>query len=408
MQCTRKTSNNVEMAGFATRAIHEGYDPYSGAGALTPPIHVSSTYTFPTAEDGGARFAGEQAGLIYSRLGNPSTQLLETRIASLEGAEAAVVTGSGMGAIASLFWTLLRPGDELITDQTLYGCTFSFFHHGLAEFGITIKHVDLRDPANLATAIGPATKGVYFETPANPNMRVVDISAVAAECKRQGIWTAVDNTYLTPYLQRPIEHGADFVVHSATKYLGGHGDLLAGAVAGPADVMERVRMSGVKDMTGSCLSAVDAHLVLRGLKTLQLRMDRHSASAMQVAEFLAEQPGVDRVSYPGLSADPGYSVMQRQARAAGGMLAVDLRGGREAGIRFINRLRLFTRAVSLGDCESLAQHPASMTHSTYTPEERLRHGIGEGLIRLSVGLEDVDDLLADLAQSLDSRAASAA
>lgn len=389
-----------QSSGFATRAIHHGYDPYAGDGALTPPIHVSSTYAFQTAESGGRRFAGEEEGYIYTRLGNPSTRLLESRIACLEGAEDSVVTGSGMGAISALLWTLLRPGDELLTDQTLYGCTFSFFHHGLQEFGITVRHLDLHDPEVLRSAIGPNTKGIYFESPANPNMRVVDIAAVSKIAKNAGLWVAVDNTYCSPYLQRPIELGANFTVHSATKYLSGHGDLIAGVVAGDSETMTRVRMFGLKDMTGACLSAFDAHLVLRGLKTLALRMDRHCASAMRLAHWLNDRPEIEKVYYPGLESDPGYEIMKRQASGFGGMIAMDLKGGHNAGLAMINRLKLFTRAVSLGDCESLVQHPASMTHSTYTPEERLQHGIGDGLIRMSVGLEEADDLERDLDQAL--------
>lgn len=388
------------MKGFATRAIHEGYDPYSGVGSLTPPIYVSSTYAFRTAEEGGRRFAGEEQGPIYSRLGNPSTNLLEARLASLEDAEAAVVTGSGMGAICSLLWTMLRPGDELITDQTLYGCTFAFFHQGLTAFGVKVRHVDLTNIENLSDEIRPETKGIYFESPANPNMRVVDIAEVSKVAHSHGLWVAVDNTYLSPYLQRPIELGADFVVHSATKYLSGHGDLLAGAVLGSKEAMDKVRFFGLKDLTGSCLSALDAHLVLRGLKTLQLRMDRHCSNALIVAEFLRQHPAVERVYFPGLDCDPGYEIMKRQASGFGAMMAIDLKGGMAAGIQFINHLELFTRAVSLGDCESLVEHPATMTHSTYTPEERLAHGIGDGLVRLSVGLEDPDDLIDDLSHAL--------
>ncbi|MBX3111953.1 MAG: methionine gamma-lyase [Fimbriimonadaceae bacterium] len=391
-----------QHAGFATRAIHHGHDPYAGAGGLTPPVHVSSTYTFPTAQDGGARFAGEAPGHVYSRLGNPTLDLLERRLASLEGAEAAVVTGSGMGAVASLLWTMLRPGDVLLADQTLYGCTFSYFHHGLAEFGVEIRHIDLTKPGEVARHATPQAKGVYFETPANPNMRVVDIEAVAAEAHAAGLWVAVDNTYMTPYLQRPVELGADFVVHSATKYLGGHGDLLAGAVVGSAESMHSVRMKGVKDYTGACMSAFDAHLVLRGVKTLALRMDRHCANAMAVAEFLAAHPAVAKVYYPGLKGDAGHETNRRQARGPGGMVAFDVVGGLESAQAFLDRLELVVRAVSLGDCESLAQHPASMTHSTYTPEERARHGIGDGLVRMSVGLEDVDDILDDVRQALDA------
>ena len=211
--------------GFSTRAIHHAYDPYAGHGSLNPPLYLSSTYAFPTVEDGAARFAGEQAGYVYSRVGNPTTNLLEQRIADLEGGEAALVTASGMGATTSLLWTLLQPGDEIIADKTLYGCTFGFFNHGLAKFGVKITHVDLTDPANLEAAINASTRIVFFESPANPNMRLVDIAAIAAIARRHDAKVVVNNTYCTPYLQRPIELGADYVVHSATKYLGGHGDL---------------------------------------------------------------------------------------------------------------------------------------------------------------------------------------
>ena len=393
-------ANPTRRAGFSTRAIHHAYDPYAGTGDLNPPIHVSATYTFPTVEDGAARFAGEQAGYVYSRVGNPTTVLLEQRIADLEGGEAALVTASGMGATTSLLWTLLKPGDEVIADKTLYGCTFGFFNHGLARFGVKITHIDLTDPANLAAAIGPATRIVYFETPANPNMRLADIAAIAAIARRHGALTVVDNTYCTPYLQRPLELGADYVVHSATKYLGGHGDLIAGAIVGPRESLDEVRFQGIKDMTGAVLSSQDAFLILRGLKTLVLRMDRHCANAQAIAEFLARHDKVAVCHYPGLTGFPQYDLARRQMARPGGMVAFELKGGIEAGRRFMNALGLITRAVSLGDAESLAQHPASMTHSFYTPEQRAAHLISEGLVRISAGLEDADDLLADVEQAL--------
>jgi len=386
--------------GFSTRAIHHAYDAYAGHGALNPPLYLSSTYTFPTVEDGAARFAGEQAGFVYSRVGNPTTALLESRIADLEGGEAALVTASGMGATTSLLWTLLQPGDEVIADKTLYGCTFGYFNHGLAKFGIRITHVDLTDPANLEAAIGAGTRAVFFESPANPNMRLVDIAAIAAIAHRHGARVVVDNTYCTPYLQRPIELGADYVVHSATKYLGGHGDLIAGAIVGPKESLDQVRFYGLKDMTGAVLSSQDAFLVLRGLKTLALRMHRHCENARGIAEFLAGHDKVAACHYPGLPAFLQYELARRQMKLPGGMVAFELKGGIEAGRRFMNALGLITRAVSLGDAESLAQHPASMTHSFYTLEERQAHGIAEGLVRISAGLEDVEDLLADVDQAL--------
>jgi cystathionine beta-lyase/cystathionine gamma-synthase len=231
-------------------------------------------------------------------------------------------------------------------------------------------------------------------------MRLVDIAAVSAIARRHGALAIVDNTYCTPYLQRPLELGADLVVHSATKYLGGHGDLLAGAVVGPRDLIGQIRFFGVKEMTGACISALDAYLVLRGLKTLELRMERHCASAQALAEVLERHPAVGRIYYPGLPGFPQAALAREQMRLPGGMIALELRGGYDAGVRFMDALRLVTRAVSLGDCETLAQHPASMTHSTYTPDERALHGISEGLVRLSIGLETPEDIAADLMQAL--------
>ena len=387
--------------GFSTRAIHHAYDPYSGSGDLNPPLHLSSTYTFPTVEDGSKRFTGEQEGYVYSRVGNPTTVLLEQRLADLEGGEAALVTASGMGATASLLWTLLSPGDEIIADITLYGCTYAYFNHGLARFGIDIRHIDLTDPAKLAAAISDKTRAVFFESPANPNMRLVDIAAVAQIAHRYpDCRVVVDNTYCTPYLQRPLELGADYVVHSATKYLGGHGDLVAGAVVGPQESLEQVRFYGIKDMTGAVMSSQDAFLVLRGLKTLALRMQRHSQNAQAIAELLDAHPKVSVCHYPGLAGFAQRELAQRQMALPGGMLAFELEGGFDAGRRFLNALNLITRAVSLGDAESLAQHPASMTHSTYTPEERAEHLISEGLVRISAGLEDTEDLIRDVQQAL--------
>ena len=386
--------------GFATRAIHHGYNPADNENALTPPLHLTSTFAFQTAEQGGALFAGEAEGHIYSRISNPTVALLESRIASLEGAEAGLCTASGMGAISATMWTLLKPGDEIITDKTLYGCTFAFMRDGLSRFGIKITHVDLRDPENLRAAISETTRIVYFETPANPNMRLVDIRAVSDIAHASGALIVVDNTYASPMLTRPISLGADFVLHSATKYLGGHGDLVAGAVCGPAEGIHEIRMVGVKDMTGSVMAPFNAMLVMRGLKTLQLRMARHCESGTKVAEWLEAQPGVAAVYYPGLASHPQHALAKRQMPGFGGMIAFELEGGYDAGIAMMNRLSLIRRAVSLGDAETLIQHPASMTHSTYSPDERQAHGISDGLVRLSVGLEDVGDIIADLADAM--------
>lgn len=391
---------DISKKGFATRAIHYGYDPQDNEGSLTPPLHLTSTFAFETAEAGGEMFAGEREGYIYSRISNPTLDLLERRVASLEGGEAALCSASGMGAITSVLWTFLKPGDELIVDKTLYGCTFAFMNHGLRRFDITITHVDMTDPENLVDAINDNTKIVYFETPANPNMRLVDIEAISRIAHRYDVRVVVDNTYATPLLTRPLERGADIVVHSATKYLGGHGDLIAGMVVGSADDIAEIRLVGLKDMTGAVMAPFNAMLIMRGLKTLELRMKRHCESAMFVARTLEAHPSVLKVYYPGLESYEQHELARRQMADFGGMIAFEVAGGLQGGIDMMNHLQLIKRAVSLGDAETLIQHPASMTHSTYTKEERLEHGISEGLIRISVGLEDPDDLLEDLMGAL--------
>ncbi|PAA00908.1 methionine gamma-lyase [Pseudomonas fragi] len=387
--------------GFSTRAIHYGYNPLEHNGAVIPPVYMTSTFAFATAEYGAGCFSGEEHGHFYTRISNPTLALLEARMAALENGEAGVAFSSGMGAIAATFWTLLRPGDEIIVNRTLYGCTFALLHHGIGEFGVVVKHVDMANPTELQAAISPATRMIYFETPANPNMQLVDIPAVARIAHtHDNLLVVIDNTYCTPYLQRPLELGADVVVHSATKYLSGHSDITAGMVVTSQLLADRIRLQGLKDLTGAVLSPHDAHLLMRGIKTLALRMDRHCSSAQAIAHMLQDHPAVEWVAYPGLPSFPQYELASRQMKLPGGMIAFELKGSMAAGQRFMNALQLFSRAVSLGGAESLAQHPASMTHSTYTLEERARHGISEGLVRLAVGLEDVADLLADIEQAL--------
>jgi methionine-gamma-lyase len=398
----RAGRGNYPEPGFATRAIHHGYDPAGHQDALAPPIYLTSTYVLPSAEEGAKRFAGEADGFTYGRVGNPTVALLEARVASLEGGEAALAVASGMAAIGATAWTLLKPGDEIITDLTIYGCTFAFFTHGLGRFGIKVTHVDLSDPDALKTAISNRTRLVFFETPANPNMRLVDIEAISEIARRAGALVAVDNTYATPALTRPIALGADIVVHSATKYLGGHGDLLAGVVVSSEALIEEIRFFGLKDMTGACISPFDAYLVLRGLKTLELRMERHCSTALMLAEHLAEHEAVSYVCYPGLRDFPQRELAIRQMSAFGGMIAFELKGGIEAGRKFMDALRLASRAVSLGDAETLVQHPASMTHATYTPEERIEHLISDGLVRISAGLETPQDIWDDLSSALEA------
>lgn len=385
---------------FNTQAIHYGYSPLDSQGALVPPVFQTSTFVFPTAQYGADCFAGKQKGHFYSRISNPTLELLEKRLAQLENGEGAVVFSSGIGAITSSCWSLLKPGDELIADMTLYGCTFTFFNHGLAKFGIKIKHVDLTNLEKLKEAITEKTKLIFFETPANPNMRVSDITKISEIAHQHNILVMVDSTYCSPYLQQPLGLGADIVVHSMTKYLSGHGDVTAGVIITTHALADKIRVEGLKDMTGACLSPHDASLILRGIKTLGIRMEQICQNAQRIAQYLEDNPKVETIYYPGLASFPQYELAKRQMRLAGGMIAIELKGGINAGREFLNRLNLFSRAVSLGDCESLAQHPATMTHATYSAEERQRHGISDGLIRLSIGLEDVNDLIADLKQAL--------
>ena len=388
--------------GFSTRAIHLGYDPSQHEGALTPPIFMTSTFAFETAEAGSEMFRGERAGYIYGRTTNPTQTILEERMASLEGGEAAMTAASGMGAISSVMLTLLNPGDEAVIDHTVYGNTFAYFTQALTRFGVVVKLADFTQPETLSAQVTERTKVVFFETPANPNLRVIDIAEIARIARKVGALTVVDNTFATPVLQRPLEFGADIVIHSGTKYLGGHGDLLAGIVVSTADMVKQVRQTGLRWMTGATLSPFNCFLMLRGLKTLELRLERHSASALAVARMLDAHPKVASISYPGLETFPQHELAKRQMSAFGGLIAFELDGGVDMGMTLMNRLNMITRAVSLGDTETLIQHPASMTHAVYSAEERAKHGITDGLLRLSVGLENVDDILDDLEQALNA------
>lgn len=393
---------NLKNKKFATQAIHGGHKKDPVSGALTTPIFQTSTFVFDSAEQGGRRFALEEDGFIYSRLGNPTNMQLEEKIALLEKGEACLSTSSGMGAITSALWTALKAGDHIVASKTLYGCTYALLNHGISRYGVEVTFVDAANLDEVRAAMKENTKVVYLETPANPDLKLVDIEAVAKIGHEvEGCMVIVDNTFCTPYIQRPLELGADVVVHSATKYLNGHGDVIAGFVVGKKEFIDQVRLFGVKDMTGAVLSSFDAYLIMRGMKTLQIRMDRHTKNAMEVAKFLESHENVELVNYPGLESFPQYELAQKQMDMPGGMIAFEVKGGLEAGKKLLNSLELCTLAVSLGDCETLIQHPASMTHSPYTPEERAEAGISEGLIRISVGLEDAEDIIADLKQGLD-------
>lgn len=386
--------------GFATKAIHGGgYSPKESYGSLNPPIFQTSTFVFDDVEQGRARFAGEEEGYIYTRIGNPTVTILENRIAELEGAEAAVAFASGMGATSGVILGLLNTGDHIIASDALYGGTFSFLEQIKEKYGIDYSLVEMTDPEEIRKHIKINTKMIYVETPMNPTMRLVDLGKVAEIAKEFGAITVVDNTFMSPYLQRPIEHGIDIVLHSATKYIGGHGDVIAGLLVGKKDVMHDIRMKALKNI-GAALSPFDAWLLLRGLKTLTVRLDRHSESAMKIAEFLENHPKVEKVYYPGLRSFAQYELAQKQMDEPGGLISFEVKGGLEAGIAMLNKVEVCQLAVSLGDVDTLIQHPASMTHSPIPKEKRLEMGITDGLIRLSVGLEDVNDLIDDLDQAL--------
>lgn len=392
----------AEFKGFGTKAIHAGNIEKETFGALSTPIYQSSTYYFDSCEQGGKRFAGEENGYIYTRLGNPTSSVLEAKVAALENAEAAVATSSGMGAISSALWTIAKAGAHIIADGTLYGCTFALLNHGLTRYGVEVSFIDTSDLEQVKANLKENTVAVYLETPANPNLKVADIAAIAeiAHGYNKDIKVVCDNTFATPYIQRPLELGADVVVHSATKYLNGHGDVIAGFVVGSAEFINEVRMFGVKDMTGAVLDPFAAFLILRGLKTFEVRMKRHCENARAVAELLEKSDKIEKVYYPGLETFPNHDVAVRQMADFGGMVSFEVKGGKAAGIKFVNALKLCTIAVSLGDAETLVEHPASMTHSTYSSEELKEAGISEGLVRLSAGLENKEDLLDDIEQAL--------
>jgi methionine-gamma-lyase len=390
--------------GFATLCIHgkkhldkhEGEKPIR---AVSTPIFQSSTFAFENAEHGAAVFRGEDASYVYTRLGNPTQSALETEMAYLEKGEAALALASGMAAATTAVLTCCQQGDHIVAGDTLYGGTHQLFTQTLPRFGINVTEVPADDPQNFADAITDKTKLVYLETPANPTLVLTDITAVAEIAHAKGIPVLVDNTFCTPYLQNPLELGADIVMHSATKYIGGHGDTVAGILVGSAEWMMQARMETLRDV-GGCISPFNAWLLLRGLKTLPVRMDRHMENAMEVAQFLGYHPKVEEVIYPGLKTHPQYELAASQMRGPGGMISFMVKGGREAGRTVMDNVQLCTLAVSLGDVDTLIEHPATMTHSTYNEEELLKVGIHPAMVRLSVGLENVEDIIADLRQAL--------
>ncbi|WP_348732777.1 methionine gamma-lyase [Rheinheimera texasensis] len=382
-----------------TLCIHAGKTYDTQFGSLATPLFQTSTFVFDSAEQGAARFAGEAEGFIYTRLGNPTTRELELKVAALEGTADGAATATGMGAVAAATLAFLQQGDHLIASKAIYGCSFALFNHQFARYGIEVSFVDMTDHAAVEAARRPNTKMLFAETPINPNLVVLDLEFLGRFCRQHGIKSVIDNTFLTPLLQQPALFGIDIVIHSATKYLNGHGDVVAGIILSDADTIKTIKLTTLKDM-GATISPHDAWLIIRGLKTLSVRMERHCQNAQKVAEYLQAHPAVATVYYPGLPSHPGHRFLGTQMKGAGGVLAFELKGSLDDGRYFINQCALLSLAVSLGDAESLIQHPASMTHSPYTAEERRAAGISDGLIRISVGLEHVDDIIADIQQAL--------
>jgi len=382
-----------------TQAIHAGRINDEQFGSLSTPLYQTSTFIFDNAQQGANRFAGEEEGFIYSRLGNPTTRQLEMRVAAMEGMEDAAATATGMGAVSGALLANLASGDHLIASKAVYGCSYALMAHQLTKWGIEVSFVDMTEPSNIEKAIKPNTKVIFLESPINPNLVVLDLATIGSIAKKHQLISIVDNTFLTPVLQRPIEFGFDIVIHSATKYLNGHGDVVAGIICGTTEMISHIKLTVLKDI-GATISPHDAWLIMRGLKTLPIRIERHCKNAQEIAEYLEAHPMIEQVYYPGLPSHQGHQYLGKQMKAAGGVIAFEIKGDLTQGEAFINRMKLFSIAVSLGDAESLIQHPASMTHSPYTQEERLEAGISDTLIRISVGLESAQDLIEDLEQSL--------
>ncbi|MHB8949888.1 MAG: trans-sulfuration enzyme family protein [Rhodoferax sp.] len=386
------------MSHLRTRAIHAGQHLDAASGAIATPITQTTAFGYGTLEHGAALFAGEVPGYRYSRFANPTVAALEAKMADLEGAQAAVAFASGTAATSSVILGLLNPGDEIVFLGPLYGGTEGLFRQLGERFGIRV--VD-GTQLGLAASLTPATRMVWVETLTNPSLRLHDLAEVAAIAKARGVLTVADNTFCTPCLVRPLEHGIDLVMHSMTKYLGGHGDATGGIVTGPGALIASVRKTGLGHVGGN-LSPQEGFLFLRGIKTLPLRMAAHCEGAAAVARFLVHHPAVRVVHYPGLASHPQHVLARRLLHGGfGGMVAFELvRNERTAAAAVLNRLQLFTQAVSLGDVDSLACHPASTTHSFVSAAVRAQNGISEGLIRLSVGIEHPDDLIADLEHAL--------
>lgn len=382
-----------------TEVIHAGYEAGDMLGSLTVPLFQTSTFTFDCAEQGEGRFAGEEEGYVYSRLGNPTVHVLEERIAALEKGERGLAFASGMAAVSAVLIALTKANDHILCSSGLYGCTYGLLRMMEEKYNITSSFSEMNAESDIQKQIKPETACIYIETPINPTMKLIDLQMVAKVAKEYDIPIVVDNTFTSPYIQRPLELGCDIVIHSATKYIGGHGDVIGGLVVGSKVFLDGVAMTTQKDI-GGVMSPFDAWLLLRGLKTLPIRMDRHSDNAEKLAEKLKAHPRVKKVYYPHDSSHPDYVIYQKQMKRGSGVIAFEIEGEKQDVQHVLNQLRFIKLAVSLGDAESLIQHPATMTHAVIPEQDRLQMGITDQLIRLSVGLEAWEDIWEDLDRAL--------
>ncbi len=397
---------DIDKAGFNTRSVHAGSDPDPLHGGVSVPIYQSSTFAFASAAQGAARFSGEEDGYIYTRMGNPTVAALEGAVASLEGGHAALATGSGMAAIATVFFTYLEAGAHLVGTDSVYGPSRVIVEKHFRRFGVQSDFVDTSDLENIRAAIRPETRLLYIETPQNPTIRLTDIAGCAEIAREHDLLLVVDNTFATPVLQRPFEHGAHIVVHSMTKFLNGHADVVAGIIV-TSEEEQRLALRDVLNHHGGCIDPHQAWLVHRGLKTLGLRLAQAQRNAQAICELLRSHPAVAWVRYPGAPDDPQTELVARQMDGSGAILCFGLHRGFEGGRELLGRVTLPTLAVSLGGVETLIEHPASMTHAGLSPAVRQEAGITDDLIRLAVGCEDARDLVADLGAALDSLPATA-
>lgn len=385
--------------GYSTIAVHTGSDPCPVTGALVSPIYQTSTYTYKNTEEAGRIFSGEQFGYLYGRDHSPTEYELEDKIAALEGGEACKAFASGMSAISAVYLSLLKAGDHVICSDVVYGGTYGLFHKMLCEFGVQYDFVDTSIVEEIEKKIKPNTKAIHLETPANPTLRLTDLRAVSKIAKAHNIKLVVDNTFMTSYFQKPLELGADIVVYSGTKYFGGHGDCISGAVVGDKQFIKEGLHESITKI-GGLISPFTCFLVKRGLQTLALRMEKHNSNAMEVARYLESHPKVSKIYYPGLESFSQHELAKEQMTGFGGLISLEIEGGLKIGQEFCDNLKMIKIAVSLGDVGTLVQHPASMTHKSLPKEERIKSGVTDGLIRLSIGIEDCKDIICDIEQAL--------